>query len=101
MVRTDTYGATWSVVPDVLEAYSFGFGKEAPGSSYPAIYIAGWVNDVWGIWRSDDEGRNWTQIGEWSLGSLDQIKAVEGDKNTYGVVYVGFTGSGYAYFDME
>jgi hypothetical protein len=94
-------GATWSVVPDVLEAYSFGFGIEAPGSSYPAIYIAGWVNDVWGIWRSDDEGLNWTQTGEWPLGSLDHIKTVEGDKNTYGVVYVGFSGSGYAYFDMD
>jgi hypothetical protein len=101
VMRSIDGGATWSVVPDVLEAYSFGFGKEAPASSYPAIYIAGWVDNVWGIWHSDDEGQNWTQIGEWPLGSLDHIKAVEGDMNTYGVVYVGFSGSGYAYYDVD
>ena len=100
-MRSIDAGATWSAVPDVLQAYSFCFGRAAPGSSYPAIYIAGWVDNVWGIWRSDNEGLDWTRIGEWPLGGLDQIKTVEGDKNTYGVVYIGFSGSGYAYYDMD
>jgi uncharacterized protein (DUF2141 family) len=54
------------------------------------------VNRVWGIWQSDDQGQSWTQVGDRPLGSLDEIKAVEGDKNVYGTVYVGFAGSGYA-----
>jgi hypothetical protein len=82
---------------DVLEVYDFGFGKEAPGGNYPTIFIAGFVNNVWGIWQSDDEGQSWTQVGDLPLGSLDQVKAVEGDKNVYGIVYIGFQGSGYAY----
>ena len=90
-------GATWSAIPNVLEVYAFGFGKEAQAGGYPAIFIAGWVNSVWGIWRSDNEGQSWSQIGDFPLGSLDEIKAVEGDKNTYGIVYLGFAGSGYAY----
>ncbi len=90
-------GVSWSAVPNVLEVYAFGFGKEAPGGSYPAIYIVGWVNNVYGLWRSDDEGQSWTQVGDYPLGSLDQIRTVDGDKNTYGTFYIGFAGSGYAY----
>src|SRR5262249_38179637 len=88
---------TWTAVPNVLEVLAFGFGKELLGSSYPTIFIAGWVGGVYGIWRSDDEAQSWTQISDFPLGSLDAVKAVEGDKNVYGTVYIGFNGSGYAY----
>lgn len=96
-MRSTNGGATWSAVANVLEVYAFGFGKEASAGNYPTIFIAGWVNTVYGVWRSDNEGQSWTQIGDYPLGSLDEIKAVDGDKNTYGTVYVGFAGSGYAY----
>jgi hypothetical protein len=96
-MRSTDGGATWVAVPNVLEAYDFGFGKAAPDASYPAIFIAGWVNGSYGVWRSDNEGQSWTRIGTYPLDSLDEIKAVEGDKNVYGTVYVGFSGSGYAY----
>ena len=36
-------------------------------------------------------------IGTWPNDSLDQIKTITGDPDIYGQVYVGFTGSGYAY----
>jgi hypothetical protein len=94
-MRSTNGGATWSAVPNVLEVRAFGFG--APLASYPAIFIAGWVNNVYGLWRSDDNAQTWTQIGDFPLGSLDDVTAVEGDKNVYGTVYVGFAGSGYAY----
>ncbi len=96
-VRSTDGGVTWSAVPNVLEVYAFGFGKEAPGGSYPTIYIVGWVSGVYGVWRSDNQAQSWTQVGDYPLGSLDEIKAVDGDKNVYGTVYVGFAGSGYAY----
>ena len=65
--------------------------------SYPSIYIVGWVNNVYGIWQSNNDAQSWTQIGTYPTGSLDQIKTISGDPNIYGQVYVGFTGSGYAY----
>src|SRR5262249_34417862 len=37
------------------------------------------------------------QIGTFPNNSLDQIKTISGDPNIYGQVYVGFSGSGYAY----
>ena len=95
--RSTDGGTSWSTVANVKEVYAFGFGKEAPGGSYPTIFIAGWVNGVYGLWRSDDEGQSLVNIGGFPLGSLDEVKAVEGDKNVYGTVYAGFSGSGYAY----
>jgi hypothetical protein len=78
--------------------WTFGFGRAAPEKSYPAIYIFGWVGGVVGIWRSDDDAVSWIRISDgFPLASFDQIVAMEGDANTYGTVYVGFQGSGFAY----
>ena len=92
-------GTTWTTVPNVLEVYDFGFGKAAPGTTTPAVYIVGFVNNKFGIYELDNNADSWTQIGLWPFGSLDVIRAISGDMNAYGRVYVGFTGSGYAYGD--
>jgi len=94
-MRSTNGGATWAAVPDVLEVRVFGFGK--PLTEYPTIFIVGWVKREYGIWRSDDNARSWIKIGDFPLGSLDQVTTIDGDKNIYGKVYVGFNGSGYAY----
>jgi hypothetical protein len=90
-------GKTWTPVANVLEVSAFGFGAAASGATYPTMFIAGYVGGVYGIWRSIDEGLSWTNVGTWPNGSLDQVTTVEGDKQTFGTVYVGFSGSGYAY----
>jgi hypothetical protein len=100
LLRSADGGTTWTEVPNVLEVYTFGFGKEAPGHTYPAMFIVGWVGGVYGVWRSDDDAKSWTSLGAFPLGSLDQIKTIDGDKDTYAAVYVGFSGSGYAYGKM-
>jgi photosystem II stability/assembly factor-like uncharacterized protein len=99
--RSTDGGATWTAIANVLEVTCFGFGKAAAPGGYPAIYIVGWVNHVYGIWQSNDEAKSWTHIGAWPIGSLDRIKTISGDLDTYGKVYVGFSGSGYAYLPSE
>ena len=94
-------GMTWSSVPNVEEVYDFGFGKAAPGTTTPAIYIVGFVDNQYGIWESDDNAQTWTERGVWPLGSIDSVKAISGDMNAYGRIYVGFGGSGYAYGDTS
>jgi hypothetical protein len=96
-MRSTDGGVTWTAVPNVLEVWAFGFGAPAASGGYPSIYIVGWTNNQYGIWRSDDQGQDWTLLCTWPIGSLDQIKTISGDMNTYGTVYVGFSGSGYAY----
>jgi len=90
-------GATWTAVPNVLEVSTFGFGAPATPGGYPSIYIVGYVNNVYGIWQSNDDAHSWVQIGTYPTGSLDAIKTISGDPNIYGQVYIGFGGQGYAY----
>jgi hypothetical protein len=99
-MRSTDGGITWTAIPKVAEVYDFGFGAPVSPGAYPAIYVAGWVDNQYGIWRSTDQGTNWTQVGKWPVDSLDAIKTVSGDMNQYGRVYVGFAGSGYAYGDV-
>lgn len=94
--RSTDHGATWSAVTNVTDVWAFGFGK-APAGGYPSIYIAGYVSSVWGVYRSDDNAVSWVSLGANPLNSIDQIKTVEGDPDTYGKVYIGFHGSGFAY----
>jgi len=99
-MRSTDAGVTWSAVPDVKEVYTFGFGKPASEGAYPTLLIAGWVRGDYGIWRSIDEGRSWKRLGpEYALDSLDTVKTIDGDKDGSGRVWIGFGGSGYAYYD--
>ena len=99
-LRSTDGGSTWSAVPNVEDVYTYGFGAAAPGQSYPAIYIVGFVNQgsgyTYGIWESNDNASTWRQLGPFAGGTLDRITTISGDPDIYGQVYVGFTGSGYA-----
>jgi hypothetical protein len=60
-----------------------------------------------GIYRSTSSlaawninGAVWAKIGDYPLGSYDLITCVEGDANSFGTVYVGFSGSGWSYFEI-
>jgi photosystem II stability/assembly factor-like uncharacterized protein len=94
-MRSTDGGATWTAVPNVLEVRAFGFGQSL--NEYPTIFICGWVKGLYGIWRSNDNARSWTRIGEFPLGIIDTVKTIDGDKDVPNLVYVGFAGSGYAY----
>lgn len=48
---------------DIGGAYRW-FGKAAKGASYPAIYMAGGIEDFNAIYRSDDEAKTWTRIND-------------------------------------
>ena len=98
-MRSDNGGVLWSEVPGVLEVHAFGFGKGL--TNYPTIYVVGWVHGAYGLWRSDDDAQSWIQIGDFPLGSLDSVTTIEGDKNVYGKVYLGFSGSGAAFGSLE
>jgi photosystem II stability/assembly factor-like uncharacterized protein len=94
---TDT-GKTFARLPGVSEIHAFGFGKAAPGASYPALYLVGTVAGVRGIFRSDDTAQRWLRINDdrhqWGL-----VLHITGDPKQYGRVYVGTHGRGTFYGD--
>jgi hypothetical protein len=98
LFRSMDSGKKFLAYPAVQEIHAFGFGREAPGSSYPALYLAGTVSGVRGIFRSDDSGSSWVRINDdrhqWGL-----LLHITGDPKKYGRVYVGTHGRGAMYGD--
>jgi photosystem II stability/assembly factor-like uncharacterized protein len=90
--------ASFAALPGVQEIHAFGFGKAAPGKSYPAIYLVGTISGQPGIFRSDDEAKSWVRINDdahqWGL-----VLQIAGDPRIYGRVYVGTHGRGILYGD--
>jgi hypothetical protein len=77
----------------VQDAYHFGFGAPATGSTTPALYLDGQVAGVPGIYRSTDAGSTWTQIND-NAHQWGQLGAICGDMRTFGTVYLGTGGRG-------
>ena len=91
-------GKSFQGLNGVEEIHAFGFGRAAPGASYPALYLVGTVQGVRGIFRSDDIAKTWLRINDdqhqWGL-----LLHVTGDPKRYGRVYVGTHGRGILYGD--
>ncbi len=78
----------------------FGFGKAAPGKTFPAIYVGGALNGLTAIWRSDDIGATWIRINDDQHQYGTRYRCVTGDPRIYGRVYVGTDGRGILYGDI-
>jgi len=98
LYRSINGGVGWTPVANVTGVSCFGFGAIASGHTYPAVYIYGWVNNVFGVWQSVDDCVTWTNLGAFPTGALDLLNCISGDPNIFGRVYVGFSGGGYAYY---
>jgi xyloglucan-specific exo-beta-1,4-glucanase len=103
LVRSTNGGKTFVKLTAVLEASAVGVGKAAPGKTYPTLYIWGKIGLVTGIFRSIDEGLNWTRINddahEW--GGTGNGNFVVGDMNVFGRVYMSTVGRGIVYVDSD
>lgn len=103
---SESYGWGFTPFAGISAVITFGFGKAPPntttftttGLPFPTIYVIGKYNGEQGIWRSGNKGTSWDRITPMNpLDSLDLITAIDGDKNVYGKIYIGFNGSGFAY----
>jgi photosystem II stability/assembly factor-like uncharacterized protein len=93
LYRSTDSASNFSRVASVQEAYQVGFGKAATGQSYPSIYLWGRVNNVTGIFRSDDTAATWVRINN-DQTQFGWINLVAGDPNVYGRVYLATGGRG-------
>jgi len=92
--------ATFVPVPQVNSAAAVGFGMPAPGQIHPAVYLAGSVASVWGVYRSDDIGVTWQRIDD-PQHQFGWINCLTGDPRLYGRVYLGTGGRGILYGDLR
>jgi len=87
---------TFHKVAAVQGADQVGFGHAAPGKESPAIFIAGRVAGVSGVFRSDDGGLTWMLLNDSKL-QFGWINSLTGDPRVFGRVYVGTGGRGLFY----
>jgi len=91
-------GASFSKVVSVDSAEALGFGKAAPGRTYPAVYLLGSINGLLARYRSDDMGKSWVRIDDnrhqfvWA-----DVPLISGDPRVYGRVYITTGGRGIIY----
>ncbi|WP_419827832.1 WD40/YVTN/BNR-like repeat-containing protein [Sphingomonas sp.] len=93
--RSDDGGARWRALDGVDQVDDVAFGKAARGKRELAIYISGRVGGHYGIWRSVDDAATWQRVADLPAGRLDQPSVVEADKDVFGRVYVGYSGTGW------
>lgn len=94
------FGNSFTGLPTVTNAWSLAVGKpnSSDTSSTPTLFVAGTINGINKLLRTDDLGGNWVMITteEKALGSVSGM-VLAADKRTYGQVYVGTNGRGIFY----
>lgn len=97
--RSTDGGQTWGNVTAIREPWCVGFGKNAPGQTYPSVYVIGWGNGTadinFGLYRSIDNCVSFQKIGDgFPGGTLTPVYDIYGDMGIYGTVYMATLGNG-------
>uniref|UniRef100_Q07SM3 Uncharacterized protein n=1 Tax=Rhodopseudomonas palustris (strain BisA53) TaxID=316055 RepID=Q07SM3_RHOP5 len=56
LFRSVDGGRSVETIPGAKEIITMDFGAYAPGADYPTMYMIGWVNESFGVWRSLNAG---------------------------------------------
>ncbi len=76
---------------------ALGFGKAAPGATYPTLFALGLKDGARAIWRSTDRGASWLRVNDAQHEYGRRFRSISGDPRVFGRVYVGTDGRGIVY----
>ncbi len=98
LYRSTNGGKTFSRINGVERAHLFAFGKPQTGSTIPALYLYGNITGKGqGIFRSLDQGKTWTSIGDPQKPIGKDPKVMEASRQKFGLVFIGTGGRGIYY----
>ena len=83
-------------IPGVEAVHAAGLGAPAPGNEVPALFLAGVVDGIDGLFRSDDGGRSWLRIDD-PQHRFGSLRMLTGDARVSGRVYLATGGRGVIY----
>ena len=87
-------GASFTQLANVQQADVIGFGKAAPGATYPTLFANAEIGGARGIFASTNEGATWTQINDVNHEYAMANSTITGDPQVFGTVYMGTNGRG-------
>lgn len=99
LFRSQDKGDSFGAIAGVDQVEAFGFGKAAPETNNPTLFVAGEVNDQVGVFGSTDLGSTWSIVSG-SDEYLGGFTSLTGDMNNFGRVYLGTEGNGFVYGDL-
>jgi xyloglucan-specific exo-beta-1,4-glucanase len=102
--RSSDAGVSFTKIANIQTADNLTFGKAAPGRQNPTVFINGTINNREGLFRSDDatslkgdaSQAKWVEIST-KQQVLSNVTYLEGDRLTFGKIYVGTSGRGILY----
>ncbi|WP_372014858.1 WD40/YVTN/BNR-like repeat-containing protein [Pseudoxanthomonas sp. 10H] len=83
-------------LPGVENAVAAGLGAARPGSDTPTLFVFGQVAGEFGLYRSENEGRDWTRIDD-ARHRFGSVRMLTGDARVFGRVYLATGGRGIIY----
>lgn len=98
LYRSTDGGKTFSKMKAVKRSYLFALGKPQQGSTIPALYVYGEIDDMGkGIFRSLDRGKTWKRIGNPKNPIGNSPNVMEASLQQFGLVFIGTNGRGIYY----
>ncbi len=97
LFRSEDGGQSFRQMPGELAVQALSFGKPAGAGKKHTLYAIGARNNKRAIWRSDDSGVHWAQLNDEHHQYGQRLRALAGDLQHHGRVYVGTDGRGIIY----
>jgi hypothetical protein len=89
-------GEQWEKMCTIKDALGMGVGAPSAGENeHAALYTYGSVDGNTGIYRSTDYGTHWQRLSEEPNGMYVGIRAIAGDPEVSGRLYVALAGGGF------
>lgn len=94
-------GQTFQQLPGISHAIriAVGAGRGQAGDAAYTVYFYGLMtgSPEWGIFQSTNGGTSWNRIAYYPTGIYDVPRAMAASQDTFGKVYVGFSGNSFVY----
>ena len=94
-------GQMFQQLPGISHALTIavGAGSGHAGDALYTVYFYGLIagSPQWGIFRSTNGGASWDRVSYYPTGIYDVPRTMAASQDTFGKVYVGFSGNSFVY----
>ncbi|GEM_PF-30895 len=95
--KTSDGGHHFTRITSIQTAKFISWGAPAPGTTTPTSWCYGTMDDKWGMYRSTDMGSSWVRVNDNQHHFPGGVKAIAGDRNVFGRIFIGSGGCGVYY----